>query len=46
MSRVVSRMRILEGVLYTIYFLCGIISAGGIVYIVMWLEALRKGWLV
>lgn len=39
-------MRILEGVMYTAYFLAGIISTGCLVYIVMWLEALRKGWLI
>ena len=39
-------MRILEGVMYTVYFLAGIISTGCLVYIVMWLEALRKGWLI
>jgi hypothetical protein len=39
-------MKILEGILYTIYFICGIVSASCLVYVVMWLEALRKGWLV
>ncbi len=39
-------MKILEGIMYTVYFLAGIVSTGCLVYIVMWLDALRKGWLV
>jgi len=39
-------MKILEGIMYTVYFIAGMISTGCLVYIVMWLDALRKGWLV
>jgi len=39
-------MKILEGIMYTVYFIAGIVSTGCLVYIVMWLDALRKGWLV
>jgi hypothetical protein len=41
-----TRMRILKRILIYSAFVSSIVSAGGIVYIVMWLEALRKGWLV
>jgi len=42
----VEDMKILEGIFYTIYFIAGIVTASCLIYIVMWLEALRKGWLV
>ena len=39
-------MRILKRILIYSAFISNILTAGCIVYIVMWLEALRKGWLV
>ena len=39
-------MKLLKFMLYLIYFLLAITSTGCLVYVVMWLEALRKGWLV
>jgi len=39
-------MKILEGIFYTLYLIAAIVSASCLVYVVMWLEALRKGWLV
>ena len=39
-------MKLLKFMLYLIYFLLAIASTGCLVYVVMWLEALRKGWLV
>ena len=39
-------MKILEGIMYTAYFIAGMISTGCLLYIAMWLDALRKGWLV
>jgi len=39
-------MKILENILYTVYFVAGMVSIGCLVYIVIWLNALRKGWLV
>ncbi len=41
-----NRMRILKRVLIYSAFVSAIVSASCVVYIVMWLEALRKGWLV
>ena len=41
-----NRMRILKRVLIYSAFVSSIVSASCVVYIVMWLEALRKGWLV
>jgi hypothetical protein len=46
MSRVANRMRILKRILIYSAFVSSIVSAGCLVYVVMWLEALRKGWLV
>jgi hypothetical protein len=37
---------ILKRVLIYGAFLSSIVSAGCLVYVVMWLDALRKGWLV
>jgi len=39
-------MKFLRGVLYSIYFLLAVTCTGSLVYVVMWLEALRKGWLI
>jgi hypothetical protein len=39
-------MKILESIMYTVYFIAGMISTGCLIYIVMFLDALRKGWLV
>jgi len=39
-------MKILESIMYTVYFIAGIVSTGCLLYIVIWLDALRKGWLV
>jgi hypothetical protein len=39
-------MRILKRILIYFAFISNILTAGCVVYIVMWLEALRKGWLV
>ena len=35
-------MKILENILYTVYFIAGMVSTGCLVYIVIWLNALRK----
>jgi len=39
-------MRILKRILIYSAFIANILTAGCLVYVVMWLEALRKGWLV
>jgi hypothetical protein len=39
-------MKLLRFVLYLIYFLLALTCTGSLLYVVMWLEALRKGWLV
>jgi len=36
----------LEMFVQSAYVIAGLVSASCLVYIVMWLEALRKGWLV
>ena len=36
----------LETIVQTAFFIAGIVSAGCLVYVVMFLDALRKGWLV
>ena len=41
-----TKVGILKRVLIYGAFLSSIVSAGCVVYIVLWLEALRKGWLV
>jgi len=39
-------MNIIKRILIYSAFVSSIVSAGCMVYVVMWLEALRKGWLV
>jgi len=39
-------VKLLKFILYSIYFLLAVTCTGSLVYVVMWLEALRKGWLV
>jgi hypothetical protein len=41
-----AKMGMLKRVLIYGAFLSSIVSAGCLVYVVMWLDALRKGWLV
>jgi hypothetical protein len=36
----------LETIVQTAFFIAGMVSAGCLVYVVMFLDALRKGWLV
>ena len=38
--------RLLKRTVIYFAFISSMISAGCLVYVVMWLEALRKGWLV
>jgi len=46
MCGVESMRRLLKRAVIYLAFISSMISAGCLVYIVMWLEALRKGWLV
>ncbi|MGB1861591.1 MAG: hypothetical protein ACPHIU_01240 [Candidatus Actinomarina sp.] len=41
-----SMKRFIKRVLIYLSFLSAVVSASCLIYIVQWLEALRKGWLV
>jgi hypothetical protein len=38
--------RLLNRIIIYLAFLSSLIGTGCLIYVVMWLEALRKGWLV
>ena len=41
-----NRVKILKAIIHTAYFVAAMVSTGCLIYVVIWLNALRKGWLI